>query len=458
MAVDNAPSAGSDPDRIQSHADRLAAAYVDADDERERLRQERDFWRGLFEQTIEEFPEPLLVVDDEKRLTHWNEAHETFMGVDRDEALGRTALDVTGTEGVDETLAGTVVRTGERIIEDDHRTGQTTDGDPWHVQVSGVPLRSPEGEVVGCLSLANRVTDLVEAREHVASVQERLAGEVRAAAADLDDATEAVVDSADEIAAVADEQSSSMVEVADDVSAQSAATEQIAARASEVAELSAEAEELAAKSLETAEAAGDSMAALAEVGDRVTESVRELGDHVDELDEVIELIGGLANRTGILALNANIEAARSDGDGEGFAVVADEIKELASRSQSEVEEIEDLVAEMTARAETAVEQVEESTERVEAGRERVTELMEHQQRIADTSTETAAGMDEIEEATDDQARRAERVSERVETARTRAEDVEDRIDAVVEAANDQTEVTASLLETVRTLERELDEG
>ena len=43
---------------------------------REQLRRERDQWRELFTQLIEQFPEPTFAVDDERRLVHFNDAAE----------------------------------------------------------------------------------------------------------------------------------------------------------------------------------------------------------------------------------------------------------------------------------------------------------------------------------------------------------------------------------------------
>lgn len=58
------------------------------------------------------------------------------------------------------------------------------------------------------------------------------------------------------------------------------------------------------------------------------------------------MIGDIARKTHLLALNASIEASRAGDSGRGFAVVANEVKLLAGQSESATGEIQDKIEQM----------------------------------------------------------------------------------------------------------------
>lgn len=67
---------------------------------------------------------------------------------------------------------------------------------------------------------------------------------------------------------------------------------------------------------------------------------------VDEIETIAAAIRNIAVQTGILALNASIEAARFGEEGKGFAVVAEEVKKLAEQSGAAVGNVDQIVAQI----------------------------------------------------------------------------------------------------------------
>jgi len=105
------------------------------------------------------------------------------------------------------------------------------------------------------------------------------------------------------------------------------------------------------------------VSALVKEIDGASKSMDSLSEQSQKINNVLTVIGAIAEQTNLLALNAAIEAARAGEQGRGFAVVADEVRNLASRTQASTLEINEMLNELHRLVEQSVNAMELSQER-----------------------------------------------------------------------------------------------
>jgi ligand-binding sensor protein len=88
---------------------------------------------------------------------------------------------------------------------------------------------------------------------------------------------------------------------------------------------------------------------LAESAQNITASqhdlsneIREINTVTKEVEQVLDSITKVANKTKLIGLNASIEAARLGNDGRGFTIVANEIQKLSENTKSTTVHINNL--------------------------------------------------------------------------------------------------------------------
>jgi methyl-accepting chemotaxis protein len=155
----------------------------------------------------------------------------------------------------------------------------------------------------------------------------------------------------------------------------------------------------------------------------VEKSVTELGDNVNLISSVLNVIEGLSEQTNLLALNAAIEAARAGEQGRGFAVVADEVRGLAKRSQDSTVEIKDILGKL----QTSTEKTVSDMARSDKQRIVVTEAMGCIRDIIGTSNEAIQQLSEmniqVATAASEQSMVSSEIAERINGIAILADDI-----------------------------------
>ena len=143
--------------------------------------------------------------------------------------------------------------------------------------------------------------------------------------------------------------------------------------------------------LETAEEGGERI-------DQTKTIVSDISKHASDMNEILEIINGIASQTNLLAMNASIEAAHAGEYGKGFAVVADEIMKLAESTSDNSNKISSLLTIIIDKIKTAESSSSESRDTFQNINEKMHRFINAFSEIAANMNEMSAGTGEITES------------------------------------------------------------
>jgi methyl-accepting chemotaxis protein len=130
-----------------------------------------------------------------------------------------------------------------------------------------------------------------------------------------------------------------------------------------------------------------------------SERLESLLGHILRVNEVSQVIGEIADRTGMLSLNAAIEAAHAGAAGRGFAVVAEEVRKLADRTSKQTQEIGDLLEAIRKDLDPAREAMGQSVDLASQTRGQVEAVEQRFSGIADLAESTAGHVSSLARTT-----------------------------------------------------------
>ena len=231
-------------------------------------------------------------------------------------------------------------------------------------------------------------------------------------------------------------------------------SEQMKIMGDNITETSNEAELLsgnAASMQSSSEKASKTLLSLRQINEDVKKIIGEVQEQTNRTNESVKkiqaattFINSIAEDTGLLSLNASIEAARAGDSGRGFAVVAEQIKNLSEQSNEASKEIEATAEVLRADSEKAVQAMQQMQEIIASQSE---SMQETQQVVAEVIEEIASSMKSIAQIKESSGRLEGARNEVLQAVEHLSEISAENLDST-KSTYEQTEIVADTFKQV----------
>jgi len=195
--------------------------------------------------------------------------------------------------------------------------------------------------------------------------------------------------SAQEVTATANEQSANIEEIVKIMENIKELSVQAAENTTEVANLASKTQELSRKGADLSVINENMMMDIRNQNEKIIHNIQNLADMLSRIDESIQLIDTIADRTKIIAFNAALEASSSGEAGTRFSVVASEIRRFAGNVVESVSEIKEKISQIQEASAILINEANTGSTAIEAGYNRMLDQMKVFENIVDVSKNVA---------------------------------------------------------------------
>lgn len=288
--------------------------------------------------------------------------------------------------------------------------------------------------------------------------QNNLVSKVKTNAMEINQSSEDIAHSTNEVSTASDNITRNIILVADNSEQQNESminTSEVLLQLSSLIQLAKQRALTAVNSVDTSLEVANTgrttvdatISAIEEINKSTTQTRNALGQLEDlstKIQGIIDTINGIAEQTNLLALNASIEAARAGEHGRGFAVVAEEVRKLAEQTGEEASGITTVVHNMVNHIDEAVQTMESSRHAVDKGVKQSKDTDQAFIEILDAVDQISNDIKEIVSVTDEEVASSDQILQLIDGVASLSEINARNSQDVAAATEEQTAVSETI--------------
>lgn len=217
-------------------------------------------------------------------------------------------------------------------------------------------------------------------------------GKIRGASGNLNNSIQELNVSTQEISATSNEQAAGVKEIIATMEDSDQLSKRVASQANEVARIAEGTKDVVGTGFGIIKESLEKMDSIKDANALSIRGIKDLGDKIEKIWDIVNIINSIADQTKIIAFNAELEAASAGDAGKSFQIVATEIRRLADRTVASTSEIKNRINEMQNSSDHLILSSEEGTAKIIAGWElsnRLRTLFEDILKTSEISSDSA---------------------------------------------------------------------
>lgn len=219
--------------------------------------------------------------------------------------------------------------------------------------------------------------------------------EDRKMGASLFEETQKLVVATKETAATSQDQSAAVKEIVATMEDSNSLSENIANKIKDVSKVATKTSYEVAEGVAAVEKNVEQLHSIFDANQQTISGMKDLGDKIDSIWDIVNLINSVADQAKIIAFNAEIEATSAGESGKKFRIVANEIRRLSDGIIDSTKEVKEKITEIQHSSDSLILASENGTEKINAGYETAKILSNHFESIKSSSEITASSAGDI---------------------------------------------------------------